>query len=58
MRREASRAVSAAPVLMFLVFAAFWTGYDVKLEMWPAIAPSAVVALALVAHAVRGRRRS
>lgn len=36
------------PVLMFLIFAAFWSAYDVVLGLWLAILPSALVGLAIV----------
>ncbi len=43
---------SLLPILIFVVFALFWCGYDVVLGLWWAIIPSALVTAALVARAL------
>lgn len=49
--------IAALPFLMFLIFAGFWSALDVIHGLWLAIAPSAVVGLAIVAKVVLSRRR-
>lgn len=42
------RVVDTLPLVMFLIFAGFWGGWDVKLGLWLALLPSALVACALL----------
>jgi len=48
-----SRLVRSLPLLIFAVFAIFWTGYDIALGLWLATLPSLGVLLVLVLHALR-----
>jgi len=49
--------IRALPVVLFAVFALFWTGYDIALGLWWATLPTVAVSVALVVHAVLGRAR-
>ena len=53
MSESGSRVVDTLPVVMFCLFAVFWTGYDIALGMWLATIPSLLVAVALVAKLAR-----
>ena len=57
MNGDARKLISAIPLIMFLVFAGFWSAVDVAKGVYWAIIPSGLVALALVVKAVLSRRR-
>ena len=40
------------PILIFGIFALFWTAYDIAMGLWWAIIPSALVTAALVTKAL------
>jgi len=44
------------PLLLFSIFAVYWSAWDIALGEWTGLIPSAVVTLLLLRTATRGKR--
>jgi len=58
METSDSRLVRSLPLLIFAVFAVFWTGYDIVLGLWLATLPSLGVLLVVILHTLRTGRKA